>query len=339
MEKMRDKEELLSKSALIIIGSVSIIILTIGLILLTLGYNEAFYIKDKNVQIVFNVITFLGEPISFIIIIATLYIVYDKRFAKNLAFSLLISGYLNEFLKNIFRDPRPPTNIDPSEEYGLIETSYGFPSGHTQLAVTVWGYLAFEFRNKSKHHIIPIILLILIFLISISRVILGVHDLEDIIGGYIIGICFLIVFIYLEPIISPKINQLNLLVKIIISTTISISLFAIAALLFPTSGLGLVKNAPAYTDTGLFGQVCGAMLGLSIGYLLENEYVKYEPSKIQNKQKILNFFIGIIILMITYFGLDILISGHVILRFIRYALVAFILTFIVPLIFIKINRE
>ncbi|TFG25852.1 MAG: phosphatase PAP2 family protein [Promethearchaeota archaeon] len=336
---MSDQEELLSKNALMIIGVLSVIVFIVGMILLALGYNEAFYIEDPLVRTVFEIITNLGSDIAFIVIIAILYIIYDKRFAKNLGFNLLLSGYLNAFIKDIFQDPRPPANRDPSEEYGYIETTYGFPSGHTQSAVTVWGYIAYEFKDKPRPYIVPIILSILIFLISISRMIIGVHDLEDVIGGYIIGICFLIVFIYLEPLISPQINKLSLSMKLLIAIVVSVLLFTIAVILFPTSGLELVKNAPPYADEGSFGSTTGAMLGLSVGYLLESEYVKYEPSELNKKQKCVNLIIGLIILVAIYFGLGLIVRGNIYFRFIRYALVAFILTFLAPLIFTKINRK
>ncbi len=332
------EEEILSKKALIVICVISIIIIIVGMILLTIGYNKAFYLNYPLIQAIFNAITYLGDPVVFIIIIAIFYIVYDKKFAKNLAFSLLISGYINEFVKQIFQDPRPPANNAPEEEYGLVETSYGFPSGHTQTAVATWGYTAYEFKDKPKPYIVPIILSIIIFLISISRIIIGVHDLEDIIGGFAIGICLLIAFIYLEPIISPKINKLSLIIKILIAVAVSVSIFIIGTLLFPTAGLGLVDNPPLYADEGTFALVGGAMLGLSVGYLLENEYVNYEPSELNKKQKIINLTIGIVLLLVIYICLDMLVSGNVVLRFIRYALISFILTFCGPFMFKKINR-
>ena len=335
---MADQEELLSKNALMIIGVISVIVFIVGMILLTLGYNEAFYVENPLVRAIFEVITNLGSDIAFIVIIAILYIIYDKRFAKNLGFSLLLTSFLNAFVKDIFKDPRPPTNRDPSDEYGYIETSYGFPSGHTQSAVTVWGYTGYEFKDKPKPYIVPIILSILIFLISISRMIIGVHDLEDVIGGYIIGICFLIAFIYLEPIFTPVINKVSFIIKLLIAIVVPISLFAIAILLFPTSGLELIKNAPPYTDNGSFGSTTGAMLGLSVGYLLENKYINYKPSELNKKQKCINLVIGLVILVVVYFGLDIIVNGNVFFRFIRYALVVFILILIAPLIFTKINR-
>lgn len=330
---------ILSKKSLIVIGIISALVIIIGIILITLGYNEAFYLNYTIIQAVFKAITYLGEAIVLIIIIAIFYIIYDKKFAKNLAFGLLISAYIMEFMKETFQDPRPSTNIDPEAEYGFIEPSYGFPSGHTQNSVVVWGYIGYEFKDKPTSLVISIFLSILIFLVAISRMILGVHDLQDIIGGFAIGMCLLIVFIYLKPIVVPKINKLSLSIKILIAVVISILLFVIGTLLFPAAGLGLVENPPLYSDAGSFALVGGSMLGLSVGYLLENEYVKYNPSELNKNQKILNLIIGIIILLVAYLGLDLLISGNVILRFIRYAIISFILTFIVPIIFKKINHS
>ncbi|MFX1256932.1 MAG: phosphatase PAP2 family protein [Promethearchaeota archaeon] len=335
---MYEKENL-SKKAKIIIGVISILIFAIGVILIALGYNEAFYINNATVQLIFKIITFTGEETFFIILIAIFYIIYDKRFAKNLAFSLLFCAYINQFLKDIIRDPRPPTNSDPNAEHGLIETGYGFPSAHSQNAVASYGYITYEFKDKSKRYIIAVILSILIFLIAISRLIIGVHDLQDIVGGLLIGIGLLIAFIHLEPIFSEKINSLNLITKILIILVISVLIFLIGTLLFPTTGLQLLDNPPLYSDAGLYALVGGIILGLGIGYLLENKYIDYQPSEINNKQKLINLVIGLIILLLAYLGLDLIISGNVILRFIRYALLSFLLSFLVPLIFTKINRK
>jgi len=337
---MSNQEEILAKRALIVIGVVSLLIFVIGIILLALGLNFAFYIGDSSIQSIFKVITFTGEAIFFIILVAIFYIVYDKKFAKNLAFSLMFSVYLNEMLKNVSQDPRPPANYDPSEEYGFIEPGYGFPSGHSQNAVATWGYMAYEFKDETEpSFIIPLFLSILIFFIAISRVIIGVHDLQDIIGGLLIGIGFLIAFIYLEPIVSKKIDPLSLKVKLLLVIIVAVALFVIGTLLFPTTGLGLVKNAEPYSDAGGFAQIGGVILGLGIGYLLENEYIDYQPSELNTKQKILNLIIGIVILLVCYVIFEALIHGNVLLRFIRYGALSFILSFLAPLIFTKINRK
>ncbi len=339
---MSENKEILSKNALIIIGITVISILIVGIVLLALGYNEAFYVESESLRTVFKLISFTGESIFFIVLIAIFYIAYDKKFAKNLALTLLFSAYLNEFLKEIFKDPRPTTNIDKAEDYGYVEPSYGFPSGHSQNAIAVWGYMGYEFKDKAKPSVlIPIIFSVLIFLIAISRIIIGVHDLQDIIGGLVIGIGFLLAFIYLEPRASEKFEPLSLAVKIILVIVVSVSLFVVGTVLFPTTGLGIVKNAPSYTDEGSFALVGGVILGLGVGYLLENEYIKYQPQDLELKQKVINLIIGLIILFVVYFAFEALkdVFNSVVYRYVRYALISFILTFVVPLVFKKINKS
>ena len=343
---MTERDVSLEKKGLLTYVIIFIVILILGLTLLALGYNEAFYSSSSTMQTIFKMITNLGEPIVFIVLVAIFYIIYDKKFAKNLALSLLITTYINEFAKGIFKDPRPATNtspdkITPENPSGLIETSYGFPSGHTQSAVGTWGYIAIKFKDKPKPLIWPIILSIVIFLVGISRMVIGVHDLQDVVGGSLIGMVVLFLFIYIEPIATEKFNSFNLIVKLIIVTIVSIGLFLLGILLFPTSGTDLLPTPQPFTDTGGFAQVGGVFLGLGFGYMLEYENIKYQPSEMSKKQKIINLIIGLVLIFIIYILLDLPadLINSVFYRFARYALIAFILTYILPWIFVKIWKK
>ena len=290
---MSEKNEFLSKKALMIIGITWIAILIVGLISLIPEVNEAFASDSSVIRAIFNAITYLGDPVVFIIIVAVLYIAYNKKFAKNLTLSLLFSYYLNGIFKEIIQDPRPDTNLDATEDLGVIESSYGFPSGHSQNAVAFWGYASYEFKDRNKYNeipIIPVILSVIVFLIAISRIIIGVHDLQDMIGALLIGICFLLAFIYLEPIFTPHFNKLSLIAKLVLVVVVSLALFLIGTFMFPRAYVQLAtKNFPPdYPDAGAFGLVGGVLLGFGIGYLLEEEYVKYDPSQLSNKKKIIN---------------------------------------------------
>jgi membrane-associated phospholipid phosphatase len=339
--EMSEKREGLSQRALLIIGVVSLLILVVGIILYFVNLNEAFY--SESLEPIFKIITYLGEPVVFIIITMILFLTYSKNVAKNLASSLLFSYYMNGVVKQIFKDLRPVTNEDITEDYGYIETSYGFPSGHTQNAVAFWGYAGYEFKDKYEYkrlQVVPILISILIFLVAMSRIIIGVHDLQDIIGGLLLGTGFLLLFIYLEPFLSDQFNKLSFLAKIIITIIVVFSLFFIATLLFPSAGLGIVSPPSEYRDTGAFGQAGGALLGFGIGYLLEQEYVKYDPSLLTKKNKTINIILGILILLVVFIPFEYLLEiDSVFYRFFRYALVTFVLAYIVPLICKKINSK
>jgi membrane-associated phospholipid phosphatase len=341
---MSEKEKYLSRNGLLIIGAIALIILIVGIILYALGFNEEFYSESSSVRNIFEVITYLGDPIVFIVITAILYLSYNKKFAKNLALSLLITSYFNAIIKETFQDGRPPGNTDLSEDLGVVESSYGFPSGHSQRAVSFWGYASYEFKNRMNINqipIVPIILSILIFLVAISRIIIGVHDLQDIIGGLLLGICILLAFIYLEPIISPQFSKLNFSLKLVVIVAVSLALFLIGIILWPRDSVGLATQniPPDYSDNGAFGQVCGVLLGFGVGYILEQEYIKYDPSSQNNKNKIINTVIGLIIVFIVFLPLEYILEiDSVFYRFARYAIVGFLLAFIVPLICKKINK-
>ena len=341
---MSEKKEYLSKRGLMVIGIVSLIILVAGIILYYTGLNEELYSESNSIRAIFKAITYLGEPVVFLVIIIILFLTYSKKLAKNLLLSLLFSYYVNEWVKDIFQDNRPVTNFDPSEDYGLIEPSYGFPSGHSQTAVSYWGYLGNEFKDKNKYKeipIIPVILSCIIFLVAISRVIIGVHDLQDIIGGLLIGIGILLIFIYLEPILTVHFNKLNFIIKIIIAIIISVGLFLVGTLLFPKAGLGLATTPtpPPYADVGAYGLVGGVILGFGVGYILEQEYVKYDPSSLTNKKKLINVLIGLTITLTIFIPLEYLLEiDSAFYRFFRYALLAFLISYIIPLICVKINR-
>jgi membrane-associated phospholipid phosphatase len=341
---MSERKEYLSNRGLIVIGIVTLIILVAGIILCYSGLNEEFYSESNSIRAIFEVISYLGEPVVFLVIIVILFLAYNKILAKNLLLSILVSYYINEWVKDIFRDDRPDTNIDTSEDYDLIEPSYGFPSGHSQNAMAYWGYLGNEFKDKYKYKEIPIIPLILsfvIFLVAISRIIIGVHDLQDIIGGLLIGIGILLLFIYLEPILSEQFNKLKLTVKIILAICISVGLFLVGTFLFPKAGLGLASTPtpPPYADAGAFGLVGGVILGFGVGYILEQEYVKYDPSTLTNKTKLINALIGLVIALVIFIPLEYLLEiDSAFYRYFRYALIAFLISYAIPLICVKINK-
>jgi glycerophosphoryl diester phosphodiesterase len=111
---------------------------------------------------------------------------------------------INSFAKSFFEDPRPDSalNIDPWLD--TIDPSFGFPSGHAQLAVVIWGFIFLKSSNTS----IKTIAMFLLVSISLSRIYLGVHDINDVIGGLILGGISLI---FLELILQKKIYFINII--------------------------------------------------------------------------------------------------------------------------------
>ncbi len=81
------------------------------------------------------------------------------------------------------------------------ETGYSFPSGHSAVAMTLYGLLAYlairRLRNPIWRVLVGLSAACLILAVGFSRIYLGVHFLSDVLGGYLLGIGWLIVGIIL----------------------------------------------------------------------------------------------------------------------------------------------
>ncbi len=323
---MNDKSNDKLMLYLLVITAVTFII---GLILylIEIGFGLSFnslLIDNDIIFAIFSVIDTKILVLIFLLIIVASWYIYDKRFAKNLAIGILSSYYFGDILKDIFQDPRPTTN------YKADESGFGFPSGHAQNGAVGWGYLAYEAHRKDSK-ILFWIFAILLYLIAGSRIIIGVHDLQDVWGGLTIGLIWLILLIFIEPKVSEKIDNFSTLIKAILSILIPIFLFILAILIFPN------------TEES-YGLICGGLMGLSLGYVIETEKIKYDPTNLSTTQRIINLVIGLAITLLLYFGLSLIfpefdsIIDHI-MDFLQYFILSFILVTLVPWIFTKIQRK
>ena len=169
-------------------------------------YNLIISLKSDIVTKIFKIITsFAGIPFMVIVSIIVLFIKKFKHKRFIIILNLLNDVVLNNVLKLIFKRERP-IDIMLVEESG-----YSFPSGHTMVACIFYGFIIY-LVNKSKYTrktktIINSILTILILLIGVSRIYLGVHYATDVIGSYLIGISYLIIFIhFVEKYLDKKNN-------------------------------------------------------------------------------------------------------------------------------------
>ena len=160
-----------------------------------IGYKviSEFLISDF-VTPVAKFITNFGGAIFLIVLTITLFIVIrDKKIGISIFSNLVIITALNQLLKRILQRPRPT-------EYRIIEeTGYSFPSGHSMISMAFYGYLIYLIYKYVKNKYVKVgsivLLSILICAIGISRIYLGVHYTSDVLGGFLISVSYLIIFI------------------------------------------------------------------------------------------------------------------------------------------------
>ena len=118
--------------------------------------------------------------------------------------SPLIAYLLNIVIKNIVQRPRPPIEL----QLYVQPSTYSFVSSHTLVTTTLFGLSAFYLNKYCSNKILKflgVFLCILwIIFIGVSRIILGVHNPTDVIGGYFLGIILVSVYVKLIKLIGGK---------------------------------------------------------------------------------------------------------------------------------------
>jgi undecaprenyl-diphosphatase len=145
---------------------------------------------------VLNVISHLGQPVWFWFLVGmTCIYLFRKHQTKLIAFLLTstIGGSLvNTAVKLSVNRPRP-TFRDP--EAITFQTGKSFPSGHAMSSTIAYGALLLIFlplipANKRKWAFAAYLCLLVI--IGIARLGLGVHYVSDVLGGYTLGLAWLV---------------------------------------------------------------------------------------------------------------------------------------------------
>ncbi|WP_306052437.1 phosphatase PAP2 family protein [Natronococcus wangiae] len=146
--------------------------------------REAFPTEYADLAIV---VTELGGQSVLMFLLATLFwLSRRRRNALVIAYALAGASLLIA-IKAVLGLPRPPADLFLTS---LESDTYGFPSGHAFAAVVVYGGLVSAHDCVRDYRVVTAAGA-LILTISLSRVVLGVHYLGDVIAGAAVGLAFL----------------------------------------------------------------------------------------------------------------------------------------------------
>ena len=286
--------------------------------------------RNPVLDVFFSFITMFGEETFFIVIGLVFYWCISKKQGYYLLSVGLIGTILNQFLKLLFRIPRPWVQ-DPN--FTIVEaareqaTGYSFPSGHTQTSVGIFGGIAVWNKNK----IIRVISVALCILVPFSRLYLGVHTPLDVGVSTVLALIFIFV---LYPLIKRAKNLLKTMRIVFALMTLFAAGFLIWVNLYKFPADVDISNLTHGTETAY--KMLGVILGLWLSFELDQKYLNFETKAVWWVQ-ILKLIVGLIPIIVVKSLLKApliaLIGNEFIAGGVRYFLIAVVAGVLWPMTF------
>ena len=291
-----------------------------------------------------------GNEYFYLLVAPAIYWCWDTTLGLQAGLFLMINANVNSALKILFQTPRPFW-VSTSIKHLAFESSFGLPSGHAQNAAVFWGNIAAYFRKRWLWSV----LIVLIFLVGISRLYLAVHFPHDVLLGWLVGAIMLWIFLALTKPVTAWIKQRRLSAQILIILAFSLALALIgflsrlAATSFEMPGEWVAAAAASFPeedpinplDISGFISNAGAFFGLAAGACWIKTLGGYNASG-SVAQRFGRYVLGALGVITIYLGLRAIFpQGETwlpyLLRFIRYGLIGLWVTALAPLLFIKIR--
>jgi membrane-associated phospholipid phosphatase len=293
-------------------------------------------------------ISFLGQEEFFLVMMPAIYWCMDAGMGLRLGIMLIATNSLSCWLKVVIQWPRPYW-VDHRVAALAIEPTFGMPSGHSQSAVAMWGLFA-QLRGSKRWWILAIVIA---GLTGLSRIYLGVHFLDQVLVGWLVGALLIWLYVRLEERLLVWVRRLSMSSLMLLSLVASLLIVAL------TYGLNLgaravpqewIVNASAAApntpfvpfDTGPMVAMAGVMLGLGAGAAWD--WCKHGPIKMSLpwQKRILRYLLGITGLLVIYYGLKLVLPGGqdlvgMSLRYVRYTLIGLWVTAAAPAVFRRVS--
>lgn len=191
-----NKKYILGITSIILFIIVTIFVLTNTInVFDNIIYNLVLNLRDNSfIDVFLKTITRLGDTAPTIIIVLLLVLFIKKEYKYLLVISEIVTLTINQVLKHLIQRARPPLIERLIEQNG-----YSYPSGHSMMALCLYGILIYiiykEIKNKKIKILLITLFTILIFLIGLSRIYVRVHYPSDVLGGFCLSLSILILCI------------------------------------------------------------------------------------------------------------------------------------------------
>ncbi len=289
---------------------------------------------------VFQFFTFLGEVEWYVLLVTLIYVTYDKKLAYRLSIVTLITMSLNHLLKTIIMNPRPfMTEGTYSERWAVspqkaeeLATEYSTPSGHAMAGSAFYSYLFVSVKNRP----VRAACILLIVLTGLSRLYIGVHYLEDVLIGWMLGTSIALLSIRYAKTIAHLWSRFPHQRQIAIVAGSSVILWITTRVLSDWS----VDDQPL-----AFVGYTGFLMGMVVAFPLEEKTINFDPRSSTVWRKVLRYILCIGLVMGTLLLLDnafeavstdYSILGYL-LRYLRYSLAGIAGILLGPILFVRLG--
>lgn len=159
------------------------------------NFYKKIRFSEVKTKILRNITNLACTPFFVVISIFLILFLPNKQKAWVFVVGLIINSLLIFTVKHLVKRERP--NIKRL----VKEKGYSYISGHTLSATFFYGlssvFIFISNISLTLKVVLILAFILLILIIAYSRIYLGVHYLSDTIGGLLLGISYLAIYIYL----------------------------------------------------------------------------------------------------------------------------------------------
>ena len=264
-----------------------------------------------------SALTYFGGVYGFMVLSIIVFWCIDKRcgyFMLSLGF---LGTVINQFLKILFRIPRPwvlDPSFEPVESAVADAGGFSFPSGHTQNVFATFGGV-FAWTKKVW---LKIVCAVLIVLVAFSRMYLGVHTPLDVGVSVAIGVVLLLV---LYPVFRDLEAHPNRFYGFLAVLAVLLAAFLLYSYLWPFPDWmyaeeHVVNLIEARHNASI---LTGALAALAIAYTLDLRHTRFDTKAVWWAQ-ILKVVIGLVVTLALIEGTKAVLGKSDIVTGLRYFL-------------------
>ena len=227
-------------------------------------------IRTPWLDTVMAAITHLGEETVFMVAALFVFWCVSKRHGYYLLAIGFAGTVLNQFLKLLFRIPRPwvlDSDFTIVESARAQATGYSFPSGHSQNAIGTFGGIARFTRRKW----VRAAAIVVAVLVPLSRMYLGVHTPLDVGVAAVIAVALVFTLYPLMERSDSRHGVMGAVLAVMLALAVGYLLF-VSLYPFPAD-VDEVNLAHGVENAW---KLLGATVGMLVGWWLDVRFIHFD---------------------------------------------------------------